>query len=101
MEQTNEMSSPIGILMILSPAKTIDTSSCHDRLRDKWTVPSCDEGKTKAIAEAMKLHSSKELEKLLGISSNLAKTSHEVCAMMLISISIEVDDSLGITAVLV
>ena len=87
--------------MILSPAKTIDTSSCQDRLKDKWTVPNCDEGKTKAIAEAMKLHSSKDLEKLLGISSNLAKNSHEVCAMTLISTSFEVDDSLERIAVLV
>jgi hypothetical protein len=65
--------------MIISPAKTIDTLPCHDRLKDKWTVPNCNEGKTKAIAEAMKLQSQKELERLLGVSSNLAKTSHEVC----------------------
>lgn len=70
-------SAPTGILMILSPAKTLDLSPC-DRLSGDWTTPECDEAKTKKIASIVKKQKAKELEKLLGISANLAKTAHEV-----------------------
>lgn len=63
--------------MILSPAKTLDLSPC-DRLSGDWTTPECDEAKTKKIASIVKKQKAKELEKLLGISANLAKTAHEV-----------------------
>jgi len=89
------------IMMILSPAKTLDLTPLnapketnnndlheHDDGDDgdgdkrttplQWTDPSCNTVKTNTIAEAMKHRTqSKELESLLGISSNIAKTALE------------------------
>lgn len=71
-----------GILMILSPAKTLDLSPT-DRLSADWTSPDCNVNKTKTVAAALKKRKTKELEKLLGISANLAKTAHEVRLIIL------------------
>jgi len=73
----------VGIMMILSPAKTLDltpfvepSSDSSDSTFPPLTTPQCDTSKTKAVSTAMKHRSKKDLEKLLGISSNLAATSH-------------------------
>lgn len=66
------------ILMVLSPAKTLDLSPGARRLSGHWTLPNCNDAKTKQIAAAMKIRTAKELEGLLGISSNLATTAHKV-----------------------
>lgn len=69
-----------GILMILSPAKTLDLSPFEPPSSDTFpalSMPDCDAAKTKLVAEAMKARSKKELEKLLSISANLAATSHQ------------------------
>ena len=67
-----------GILMLLSPAKTLDLSSCNQRLHGSWTIPECDEAKTRQVAAVLKDRTPKELESLLNISKNLAKNAHEV-----------------------
>ena len=66
-----------GILMILSPAKTLDLSPCNVDA-NKTTIPDCDEDKTRQIIEEMKKRKEGELGKLLGVSANLARTAHEV-----------------------
>ena len=66
------------MLLILSPAKTLDLSSCHQRLCGDWTFPDCDEAKTKQLVAALKNRTPKELASLLNVSQNLAKTAHEV-----------------------
>ena len=67
-----------GIVMILSPAKTLDLSPCNNRLQPAWTFPACDEALTRKVASLMKDRSSKELEKMLSISPKLASTAYEV-----------------------
>ena len=70
-----------GIMMILSPAKTLDLTPY---IKDNYTAippptkPCCDLDKTSIISKAMKKKDKKALEKLLGISSKLADTAHEV-----------------------
>jgi len=76
----------VGIMMILSPAKTLDVTplAVDDKNDDYipnsslWTVPSCNMDKTRQVVQAMKKRSQSELAKLLSISSNLASKSHEV-----------------------
>lgn len=64
--------------MILSPAKTLDLSSTPEKFASlALTMPSCNVSKTRKVAEAMKKRKETELGKLLGISSNLAKTAHQ------------------------
>mmetsp|Transcript_20662 Transcript_20662/g.31274 ORF Transcript_20662/g.31274 Transcript_20662/m.31274 type:complete len:319 (+) Transcript_20662:39-995(+) len=65
-----------GIMMILSPAKTLDLSSCSDRLSTMWTEPECDIIKTNEIACEVKKRKQKDLQKLLGVSANLAETAY-------------------------
>lgn len=67
-----------GIMMILSPAKTLDLSPCSNRLATMWTEPECDVSKTNEIASEMKHRKQKDLQKLLGISANLAETAYGV-----------------------
>lgn len=69
-----------GVMMILSPAKTLDLSpfEAPSPSFPQTSVPNCDAEKTKAVASAMKARSKKDLEKLLGISANLAEKSHQV-----------------------
>ena len=75
-----------GIMMILSPAKTLDLSpfalgNYHPELGDKsdnlLTNPCCDAKKTSHLATVMKKQSPTQLMKLLKISSKLANVSHE------------------------
>ena len=78
--------SVVGIMMILSPAKTLDLTPLaadiknDDHIPDSslWTVPGCNMDKTRQVVQAMKKRSQSELAKLLSISSNLASKSHEV-----------------------
>jgi cytoplasmic iron level regulating protein YaaA (DUF328/UPF0246 family) len=69
-----------GIMMILSPAKTLDLGpfDAPSNTFPQTSLPACDASKTKTLASAMKGRSKKELEKLLGISANLAEKSHQV-----------------------
>ena len=74
-----------GIMMILSPAKTLDmnplpTDEKSDSIPDSshFTLPNCNPERTKKVVQAMKKRSQSELAKLLSISATLAKTSHEV-----------------------
>lgn len=68
-----------GIMMILSPAKTLDLTPLNDdATAETTTIPDCDVEKTKEIIQAMKKRTQGELGKLLGLSSNLTKTAHEV-----------------------
>jgi len=72
-----------GVMMILSPAKTLDLTPFNPPSADAFpalSAPDCDTAKTKVVAEAMKTRSKKELEKLLGISANLAEKSHQYWA---------------------
>jgi cytoplasmic iron level regulating protein YaaA (DUF328/UPF0246 family) len=62
-----------GLMMILSPAKTLDLSPFHGSL--STSLPSCDVTKTQHIVHVMKSRSEKELTKLLGISASLGKTA--------------------------
>lgn len=64
-----------GILMILSPAKSLDVSPLTSPM---CTSPDCDTIKTKEVIQAIKTRKEGELATLLGISTNLAKRAHEV-----------------------
>lgn len=67
-----------GVMMILSPAKTLDLSPMdHARLKalPATTLPDCSPERTLEIAEAMKRRNQDQLGKLLGISKNLSKTA--------------------------
>lgn len=63
-----------GIMMILSPAKSLDLSPYEGRL--ETTLPDCDPAKTIEIARAMKARNETALGKLLSISSKLASTAN-------------------------
>ena len=71
-----------GIMMILSPAKTLDMDPLpkQESIPDSshFTVPACNPEQTRKVVQAMKKRSQTELGKLLSISANLAKTSHGV-----------------------
>lgn len=68
-----------GILMILSPAKTLDLSPLEPSSNNlEWAFPSCDDAKTMKVASALRGKGESGLSKILGISSKLAKTAHEV-----------------------
>lgn len=69
-----------GLVMLLSPAKTLDQSPLDPSLASSLpstSVPDCDPQKTKEIVQAMKKRSQKELGKLLGISDSLSATVHK------------------------
>ena len=68
-----------GIMMILSPAKTLDLSPSLPAAATNLhlTLPECCPEKTAEIANAMKKLSTAELTKLLKLSANLAKTTSE------------------------
>lgn len=65
-----------GIMMILSPAKTLDLSPLTRQPLPPFTLPDCSPEQTNEIAKVMKKHSESGLKTLLGISAALAKTSH-------------------------
>lgn len=65
-----------GILMIVSPAKTLDLSPYDASV--STTSPDCDVNKTQQVMKVMKKRKEGELAKLLGVSANLAKTAHQV-----------------------
>jgi cytoplasmic iron level regulating protein YaaA (DUF328/UPF0246 family) len=69
-----------GIMMILSPAKTLDLSAWQSVGNLTPTSPDCSPSQTLQVAKAMKARKESELGKLLGISSNLAKTASQVGA---------------------
>jgi cytoplasmic iron level regulating protein YaaA (DUF328/UPF0246 family) len=65
-----------GMLMILSPAKTLDLSALDKDDPLPWTVPQCRPDNIKKVAAAMKAHAQdNKLSKLLGLSANLTKTA--------------------------
>jgi hypothetical protein len=67
-----------GIMMILSPAKTLDLSAWQPIGGSLVpTVADCSPSQTLEVAKAMKGRKESELGKLLGISANLAKTTSE------------------------
>jgi hypothetical protein len=75
-----------GIMMILSPAKTLDLSVWQPIGGSLApTAPDCSPSQTLQVAKAMKERKESELGKLLGISANLAKTASEVGARFEIS----------------
>jgi len=67
------------MILILSPAKTLDLSPLTQvQSEHTFTSPCCSPVKTKDVASAMKRHAGKgasALSKLLGISANLASTA--------------------------
>jgi uncharacterized protein len=66
-----------GIMMILSPAKTLDLSPLDPVLLGDLapTEPDCNPAGSRQVAHAMKSRSEGELQSLLGLSKNLAKTA--------------------------
>ncbi|GAX27276.1 uncharacterized protein FisN_13Lh156 [Fistulifera solaris] len=68
-----------GIVMILSPAKTLDLSpfdSDSTIMKDlEVTRPNCHDEQTRCIAQYMKQRSTNELAKLLSLSTTLAQTA--------------------------
>ncbi len=80
------------VLMVLSPAKTLDLTPLSDRefsdedvnadaiieITNEYSNPLCDKAKTMLVCDAMKAKSEGELKTLLKLSASLAKTSHEV-----------------------
>mmetsp|Transcript_23067 Transcript_23067/g.41875 ORF Transcript_23067/g.41875 Transcript_23067/m.41875 type:complete len:298 (-) Transcript_23067:29-922(-) len=75
-----------GIMMILSPAKTLNLSPL-EHSPATTTIPHCNVEKTKEIMQAIKKRTQAELGKLLGISANLAQTAHEYWSNMETDIS--------------
>lgn len=69
-----------GIMMILSPAKTLDLSKFVDKPENipTLTYPSCDTNKTKLLAGILKSKSQKELKTLLKVSDKIATKVKEV-----------------------
>ena len=70
-----------GIMMILSPAKTLDLEPYDKDAYGSFpspTNPCCDLEKTKEVTHAMKKRDKESLQKLLGISAKLADTAHQV-----------------------
>merc|ERR1719356_783190 len=75
----NTQKSNSGVMMILSPAKTLDLTPFVAPSSDAFpqlSTPDCDVAKSNMVASEMKKQSKKDLEKLLSISSNLATMSH-------------------------
>jgi len=69
-----------GIIMILSPAKTLDLRPFDPPKSTSFpicTSPSCDAEKTKLLASTLKSKSEKDLGKLLSISSKIAETTYK------------------------
>ena len=66
-----------GIMMLLSPAKTLDLSATN-KSAEHWTRPDCSQEKTKGLAALLKKKKEGELAKLLNLSATLARTAHEV-----------------------
>lgn len=81
-KKEGKSASPRGVMMILSPAKTLDFSllPTSESVPDTsyFTSPGCHPDQTRQVVQAMKKRSTTELGKLLSISANLAKTAHEV-----------------------
>ena len=76
-----------GIMMILSPAKTLNLESLSSKgtaasnipESSLWTLPhDVFRDQSRQVAQEMKKRSQTELGKLLSISANLAKVSHRV-----------------------
>lgn len=72
-QSSSASSNDAGILMILSPAKTLDLSPWQQGATT--TTPQCNAAKTREIAQIMKKR--KDLVKLLGVSANVGKTAQE------------------------
>ncbi len=69
-----------GLMMILSPAKTLNLDALdQESLAVETTRPSCDSEKTNALAKILKEKSKNDLKSLLKISDNLATSVSEVC----------------------
>lgn len=69
-----------GIMMILSPAKTLDLEPLDDAVASRApavTEPSCDARLTKRITAAMETRSAGDLARLLGLSAKLSATAKE------------------------
>lgn len=66
-----------GILMILSPAKTLNLLPT-DKLQEYWTWPDCDLEKTKEVIKVMKQRKKEDLATVLSLSTALSHTAHEV-----------------------
>ena len=70
-QASNKANHKNGILMILSPAKTLDVTPYDGSLAT--TTPQCSPAQTREIAQIMK--NRKDLVSLLGVSTNVGKTA--------------------------
>jgi len=66
-----------GLMMILSPAKTMDLSPFQNEYGLALSSPECDLSLTKEISAIMSGCSETELKKLLSVSANIAAKAHE------------------------
>jgi cytoplasmic iron level regulating protein YaaA (DUF328/UPF0246 family) len=66
-----------GIMMILSPAKTLDFKPMERATAVPSSWPDCNPERTSEIARAMKRKTGSELAKMLGLSSALAATTKQ------------------------
>jgi hypothetical protein len=64
-----------GIMMILSPAKTLDFKPMEHATAVPTSWPDCNPQRTSEVALAMKRRTQKEVAKMLGLSSALASTT--------------------------
>lgn len=82
-----------GVMMILSPAKTLDLSPYNGSFKSSslLTSPSCDAAKTRRVAGALKSRSQKELTKLLNVSANLGQTAYDYWKNFQVDENIDVD----------
>lgn len=63
-----------GMILILSPAKTLNLSKMASALISRCTEPKCSLEKTNTLVQIMKGKSKSELKSLLGVSDNIADT---------------------------
>ena len=84
------MTTKKGIIMVLSPAKTLNLTPLSGRdflhhlneetisqIGDRYDSEKCDAGKTTWVSNVMKSKSEAELRSLLGLSASLSKVAHK------------------------
>ena len=84
-EEKEELPPTTGrLILLLSPAKTLDTSTDDPRTSTPhqplpWTIPNCGAAKTNQLIRVMKDHATSvsDLSRLLGISTTLAERAQQ------------------------
>lgn len=88
--KSNLLSTMDGLVMILSPAKTLNLKTPSlSAVIIETTDPSCNNDKTNQLATLLKERSKKDLKNLLQVSDNIATNVFKVCSYYLFWFAIE------------